>query len=118
MRQRIEVDEIAPGLNGSDGLIREHYQAKKRRQERYQWLIRQQRPKKHKGKVRLTYIRKCVRKMDWDNLAASFKHWGDALTALEIIKDDNPDVIVDFRPKWEKAKGYKTQATIIEIEDV
>lgn len=117
MKQVIEIAETAPGLNGSDGLIREHYHAKRKRKERYMWLIRQQKPKKHKGKVVLTYTRQCVRKMDWDNLAASFKLFGDALVDLGIIEDDNPDVIVEFNPRWKKAKGYKTEKTIIEIKD-
>jgi hypothetical protein len=53
--------------------------------------------------------------MDWDNLCASFKVIGDALVANGIIEDDNPEIVVEFRPHWRKAKNNKDLITIIEI---
>jgi hypothetical protein len=118
MKQRLEFDFVTPTLNGKNGLIREHFHAKKKRQTAIKWAIISEKPNKHKGKVIITYTRASVVAPDWDNLCASFKHWGDGLVSSGVIKDDKPSIIVEFKPRWEKAKNNKSVYTIIEIEDV
>ena len=111
----ITINDVAPGLNGKDGLKRIHYRNYAKLLEKWQWLIREQNPPKFTGKVDIIYIRSSVQPMDWDNLAASFKPIGDALTANGVITDDNPNVVVSFTPKWRKARNNKDLITIIEI---
>ncbi|MEQ9091830.1 MAG: hypothetical protein RIE52_12110 [Balneola sp.] len=118
MKQVLEFDFVLPGLNGKGGLIREHYHAKKKRKDDLYWIIRQAKPKLHGDKVIITYTRASVIAPDWDNLSASFKHWGDCLVDAGVIKDDKPSVVVEFKPRWEKAKNNKSVYTRIEIEDV
>ena len=118
MRQVLKFDFVTPGLNGSDGLIREHHHRKKKRQTAIKWEIISKSPIKHEGKVIITYTRGSVTAPDWDNLCASFKHWGDGLVSAGIIKDDKPSIVVEFKPRYERAKNHKSTYTIIEIEDV
>lgn len=114
-RQRFVFEETAPGMNGDDGLLREHWSERRKRTERYQQLIKAQNPEPAPSRVTLKYIRKSTLKMDWDNLCASFKCWGDALVKEGVLEDDDPDTIVQFIPKWKKAPNYKSEQTIIEI---
>jgi Holliday junction resolvase RusA-like endonuclease len=118
VRQTIEIPEVMPGLNGSDGLINENRWNKKKRQDRCFGLIKAQKPRKHEGKVIIEYTRASVIAPDWDNLSASFKHWGDALVKAGVIQDDKPTVVLNFYPKWEKAKNHKSAKTIIKIMDI
>lgn len=117
MKQILKFDFVAPGLNGNNGLINEHFRDKKKRQTSILWEIKAKNPNKHKGKVVVTYTRASVTAPDWDNLSASFKHWGDGLVKAGIIKDDKPTIVVEFKPRWEKAKNNNSVYTIIEIED-
>lgn len=118
MRQRLEFDFVTPGLNGSNGLIAENRWKKKERQTSIKWAVISKNPKKHKGQVVITYTRASVNQMDWDNLSASFKHWGDSLVKAGVIEDDKPSIVVEFKPRWAKAKNHKSSYTVIEIEDV
>ena len=106
-----------PGLNGSEGLIREHFMNAKKRKDKYLILFLQQNQPKIKGKVKITYTRFTTRLMDWDNHCASFKHLGDALVKLGTIEDDNPKIVVIFDPKQVKVKTKKEEVIIIEITD-
>ena len=117
MRTVIEIDGVIPGLNGSDGLIREHWAAAKKRKLKYQYLIRSQTKNRHKGSVRIQYIGYKSILMDWDNFAASFKHIGDSLVNCKVIADDKPDIIVEFLPKQIKCKR-KEQKIVVIIEDL
>ena len=111
----ITIPESVPGLNGADGLMREHFRAKKKRQERYQWIIRSQTSERFLGKVIVVYTRYSVTQQDWDNLCASFKHIGDALVACKVIKDDKPSIITQFIPRYGKAKNNSEARSEIEI---
>jgi len=116
MITEIYLKGLIPGLNGTDGLIREnHWKAIKRR-ELYKVLIRSQTTNRHKGKVIIKYIGYKSILMDWDNFAASFKHIGDALVSNKIIKDDKPAVVVQFLPEQIKCKRIEQKVVII-IED-
>jgi hypothetical protein len=113
----ITINAVAPGLNSKNGLKRMHYRVYGHLLNDWITLIREQNPPKFTGPVDIVYTRSSVQPMDWDNLAASFKPIGDALTANGVITDDNPNVIVSFTPKWRKAKNNKDLITIIEIRE-
>jgi Holliday junction resolvase RusA-like endonuclease len=120
MTTTITLDFLMPGLNGKDGLIREHFAKRKERMKSLQWQIKGAiAPKnpKHEGQVVIRYTRHTCTPMDWDNCCASFKLVGDAMVELGIITDDNPKVIVKFIPDQIKVSKRKEQKTVIEIED-
>ena len=112
---RIEIPEVAPMLNGKDGLMRMHWTKRRKLQEKWAALISSVTNTKLKGRVSITYTRSSVTAPDWDNLCASFKTIGDALVKNGVIEDDNPHVVVEFTPKWQKAKNNNDLETIIEI---
>lgn len=116
MITRLVIDELVPGLNGKDGLIREHWAKRKQRKDRYFIILRSQTTNRHKGCVSFTYIRHTVRYLDWDNHCASAKLVLDCLKDAKIIIDDKPDIIVEFIPKQVKAKRGQGYVEII-IED-
>lgn len=116
MRTEIVIKGLIPGLNGSQGLIREHHRAAKKRRNLYKVLIRAQTTNRHKGKVIIKYIGYKSILSDWDNFAASFKHLGDALVSNNIIKDDKPAVVHEFLPEQIKCKRIEQKVVII-IED-
>jgi len=119
MITEIVLNELVHGLNGNDGLMREHMRIAKvmAKKQRYQVLIMEQTRNRHKGKVEITYIRLTTRLMDWDNHCASFKHLGDALVKAGVITDDKPSVVISFIPVQRKVKTRKQHRTIIRIED-
>ena len=112
----LEINEVAPMLNGKDGLMRMHWAKRRKLQEKWTWLISSVTNAKIKGRVSITYTRSSVTAPDWDNLCASFKTIGDALVKNGVIVDDNPRVVERFIPKWRKAKNNKDLKTIIEIQ--
>lgn len=118
MKTVIVLREIIPGLNGKDGLIREHFQNAKKRKTRYGILIRSQTRNRHPGPVRITFTRYTQTLMDWDNMCASFKHLGDALVNARVIQDDKPGIIKKFYPKQVRVAHRIDQKSIIEIEDL
>lgn len=112
------LDFLTPGLNGTDGLIRQHFsQAGKMKKKLLVTLLSQRRAglRPISTPVRVTYTRYTARFMDWDNACASFKHIGDAMQAAGIITDDSPKVIAEFIPRQVKCK-VKEQRTEILIE--
>lgn len=110
-----EIQEKVPGLNGENGLIREHFHAAKKRKLHYIDLIKSQMKHKHQGTVMITYSRYTCQLMDWDNHCASFKHLGDALVACEVIEDDKPSVVTDFIPMQFKVKKRSEEKIIIRV---
>jgi len=93
-----------------------HWSAYEKLLEKWKLLIIATNPQKFEGTVKITYTRSSVVAPDWDNLAASFKPIGDALVACGVIEDDNPSVVVEFIPRWQKAKNNNNLTTTIEIE--
>jgi hypothetical protein len=104
-----------PGLNGNDGLIREHYRKAMQRKDNYYYLLLTQNQPKFKGEVEIIYTRYTTRLMDWDNHCASFKHIGDALVKIGTIEDDNPKIVVKFIPKQVKVSSKKEECVIIVV---
>lgn len=118
MKQRIFINELPPGLNGSNGLKNMHYQQYSKEKKKWVWLVREQNPKKHSGKVRVNFTRVSTRMMDHDNTGASFKFVGDALEKCGVIVDDSPNYLTELIIGWEKAVSRKEQGVLIEIEDI
>lgn len=114
---RVIIDELVPGLNGEEGLLREHWRDRAKRKKRYFYIIKSQTLNKHIGKVRITYIRHTSAFLDWDNHCASAKLPLDCLKDAKIITDDNPKIIVEFIPQQIKAKKGEGFVEII-IEDI
>lgn len=117
MRTVLTIKGIVPGLNGKDGLIREHWTSALKKKNLYKVLCREQNPNKHPGKVIIHYIGYKSILMDWDNFSASFKHIGDALVELGVIVDDKPSIVTQFLPQQIKSKRIDQKVEII-IEDV
>jgi hypothetical protein len=113
----ITLAGLAPGLNGSEGLIREHWIAGGKRRDAYVVRIKGLNPPSFKTPVKLTYTRHCSKFSDWDNAAASFKKLGDALQLAGVLMNDSPEFIVEFTLKQVKAR-QKDQRMEIFIETI
>ena len=117
MKTTIVIPERVPGLNNSDGLIRENHWDAKIRKDRYFILCLSQRKIRHKGRVTVQFIRYTIAEMDWDNMCASFKHIGDSLVKANIIQDDKPQIIIKFIPDQIKVSKRVDQKSVVIIED-
>ena len=117
MKTIIVIPERVPGLNGPDGLIREHFRNAKKRKTRYFITCLSQSKGSHKGRVTIHFIRYTIKLMDWDNMAASFKHIGDSLVKANIIQDDKPQIIITFLPAQVKVSKRVDQKSVVIIED-
>lgn len=116
----LTLDFLTAGLNGPDGLIREHYMVAKRKKAMLRLLFLSQRPKGHiaiDSPVRVIYTRYCSQFMDWDNACASFKYIGDSLKTAGIIADDSPKVIAEFDPRQVLVKRGN-EHIVIEIKNI
>ena len=116
MKTVITIKGVIPGLNGDDGLIRQHFRAAKKVREKYQFLISEQTKNKHQGPVTINYVGYKSILMDWDNFSSSFKHLGDALVKQGVIIDDKPQIVKKFSPEQIKCKGINQRVVLI-IED-
>jgi len=115
MKQTIVVNELTPSLNKWQ---RMHWGKRAKIKEKWHWLIKAEKPKKHDGKVRINYIRVSTQPMDLDGVGGSFKAIGDALVKAGVIEDDNPYILRPLTVDWQKAESQKQQRSIIEIIDV
>jgi hypothetical protein len=114
----ITLPYLTPGLNGSEGLMRQHYRHAAELKKRIVWdILAQKNGKTIDEPVRVTYIRHTAYLMDWDNACASFKHIGDALIDAGVIVDDNPNFIAEFKPVQIKCPKAE-QKTVIIIEKI
>lgn len=91
--------DMPPSLNGNNGLLRMHWTKRKSIKEKFHYLIKNQKPKKIEDKCILTMVNYYIMPSDWDNMISRLKIIADVLVDMEIIKDDNPSVIIDFIPK-------------------
>lgn len=115
MRQVFELPIALPGLNGSKGLMRQHWTSAAKMKE---WLLHKVLEADlwcHKGQVKITYTRVAKKKMDWDNCMSSFKHVCDALVKAGVIEDDSPKLIPEQPVMLQEIGEPKT---IITIEDI
>ena len=114
MTEYIKLPYLMPGLNGPEGLMRQHYRNAAQIKERLAWEIRAQKVGQTiYDPIRVTYIRHTEKLMDWDNACASFKHIGDAMIEAGIIGDDSPKVIAEFVPIQTKCKRAEQHTEII-----
>jgi len=112
------IPYLTPGLNGSDGLLRQHFRFRKLAKTKLVILLLSQRTlgnKPLKGPLKVEYIRFCHQLMDWDNAGASFKNVGDALQEAGIISDDSPKVIREFIPLQIQIPKKDAEKIIIKI---
>lgn len=116
----LTIDGIVAGLNGAKGLMRSHWTNVKKQKTLYQQIIQQHlsenKVRKHVGEVTVEYIGYKSLLMDWDNFCASFKHIGDSLVKMGIIKNDNPKIITQFLPSQIKC-SRQDQKVIVIIKD-
>lgn len=105
--------KLCPSLNIA---FKEHFSKKSKRRTNLEWEIKSQTRNKHIGKVKITYTRYATRLMDWDNLGGSFKSLGDALISTNVIIEDNPLVIVEFKMRQLRVPKKDVKLTV-EIED-
>lgn len=113
------IMQRVPGMNGKNGLLREHWSNRKKRKDsiKLEFLSQRQNKPKHTGKVVITYINYyATHPMDWDNFCSSFKLIGDSLTDLGTISDDSPKIVVGFIPKQIKCNKIDQRIEIV-IED-
>ena len=115
---QIVIMQKLPGLNGSEGLIRENRFLRKKRKDEIKAEILRQELTKFPGIVRLTLERRAVKLMDWENFIATMKLPNDIFVELGIIKDDNPAVIVEFIPLQKRVGSRAEECTIFLIENL
>lgn len=114
---RITLAGVIKGLNGSSGLMQQHWGKSRKEKEQFTARIKALNPPQFPGPVRLTYTRHTVRLMDWDNMASTAKHPFDGLKHNKVVVDDSPEYIVEFIPKQFKSRN-KDQRTEIFIEAI
>jgi hypothetical protein len=113
METTIIIEGVIPGLNGSNGLMQQHYRKAMAQKKIYQAIIRSQTKNKHLGQVSIDYIGYKSVLMDWDNFCASFKHIGDSLVECGVIVDDNPKIVRPFRVQQIKCKRIDQRVEIV-----
>lgn len=80
------------GLNGSKGLLRMHWAARRSYQNAIAAVLRSGAPDRIQGRVVVLYARGYrTQPMDEDNLAASAKPILDGLRAVGVVDDDSPE---------------------------
>ena len=117
IKLHFHLNFLTAGLNGKEGLIRQHFSKVAKVKENIANILRTQIPYGFitiNKSVRVTYIRYCSLFMDWDNACASFKHIGDAMQdAGIIVDDDSQHILVEFLPKQIKCKRTEQRTEII-----
>lgn len=113
----ITLPYLLPGMNGSDGLIRQHrHQATKKKNEilTYVKSLRLGTFGDCRAKVIITRYY-CGSAMDFDNAVASFKYFMDAIVKAGIIADDGPKTIEEWTIRQVKAASRKEQKMEVQI---
>lgn len=113
----IDQDDFPPGLNSSGGLMRSHWSQRDKILKKFQWLIYQAKLQKFLGPVKVLLLGYVHRYYDWDNFASLFKIPGDALVKQNILLDDAPKIIQDFKMRQIQVKMKERKRLEIHIED-
>lgn len=113
----VTLPRLLPGLNGSNGLMRQHYrEAAKVKDELLAWVKQQRFPTFGDSRVVVTCTRHyCGNAMDFDNAASSFKHLLDALVKAGVIADDGPKTIEAMTFRQVRCEGRKAQKMTVEV---
>lgn len=114
---KITLIGVIRGLNGSGGLMQQHWSKARKEKERFVERIKALNPPKFTGQVRITYTRYCNRYMDWDNMVSTGKFPFDALVKCGVLVDDSPKYVVVLIPKQIISKN-KDQRSVILIEAI
>lgn len=114
---RIEIPELAPGLNGSKGLIRMHHHAYKKVRDRWTLLVREQAgPPRKLNRCEVEIERRYARMpLDLDNAYAASKIPLDALKRAGVIRDDDPETVTALRVKQTKVDTVDEEMTILKV---
>lgn len=88
---------MPPTLNGDNGLLRMHWNQRRKLKIAFQWEIKLQDKTVFPDQVEVILVNYAVRLMDWDNLCSRFKIIGDALVKNHQLIDDSPKYIVSFQ---------------------
>jgi hypothetical protein len=128
-------DELPPGLNGHEGLLRMHWTARRLLRERWHVLVRQALDSlpdiTAQGEVypfdkthpcTILALRKDYRLMDWDNFGASLKPVLDGLVKCGMLADDGPAVVREMklrqcRPEHGQKPHLRMWITAIPLEE-
>lgn len=113
----VTLPRLLPGLNGSNGLMRQHYrEAAKVKDDLLAWVKRQRYPTFGDSRVVVVCTRHyCGTAMDFDNCAASVKYPMDALVKAGVIADDGPKTIETMAFRQVRCGSRKEQKMTIEI---
>lgn len=116
-RLTVTLPRLLPGLNGKDGLMRQHFRAATSAKDELLAWAKSQRLGTF-GAARVTVIctrHYCGNPMDFDNAAASFKHLLDALVKAGVIADDGPRIIDAMTFRQVRCATKKAQHMTVEI---
>ena len=113
----VTLPRLLPGLNGSDGLIRQHYRkAAAEKDKLLAWAKSQRFGTFGDARVSVVCTRHyCGNPMDFDNAAASFKHLMDVIVRAGVIQDDGPKTIEAMTFRQVRCKSKKEQKMTVEI---
>lgn len=113
----VTLPRLLPGLNGSKGLMRQHFRkAAEVKDELLAWVKQQRYPTFGDSRVVVVCTRHfCGNAMDWENAASSVKHLMDALVKAGVIKDDCPKIIEEMSFKQVRCASKKEQKMTVEI---
>ena len=113
----VALPRLLAGLNGKDGLIRQHHhQATKQKDEILAYVKSMRHGTFGKARVKVICTRHyCGTPMDFDNAAASFKYLLDAIVKAGIIADDGPKTIEEWTVRQVRAASRKEQKMEIQI---
>lgn len=106
---------LTPGLNGPDGLIRQHWAKAAKKKKEYKLLALSQRPRgwvKISHPIKVVFTRFEARVLDRDNALASIKHLLDSLEKAGIIENDGPKIVAEIVVKQVKVNKKETKSTI------
>jgi len=113
----ITVHELAPGLNGSNGLIRMHFRSYGKVKDRWQLLLREAAGTRRAPDPCHIHMHRyyCGQPMDIDNLYSTCKIPLDAMRAVKIIREDDPSVVSSITMTQSKVAKRTEQRTVITI---
>lgn len=103
--------------NGSQGSFWYKVAEKKKWLKLIAFHIGTDRPRLPLTKCKIECVRHSSVRSDFDNLSASFKYSIDALVKCKILIDDNDNVIVERKYRWEKA-APKAGFITITVEEI
>lgn len=120
MTTKIVFNWSLPSLNGSNGILRNHWARRKVAKNKLYYEIRSQTYNRHPGPVTIDVIRYyCGQALDpVDGLPSTMKDCLDMIVKAGVILDDNETIIVSHTIRQERVEKRKHVRTEITIADV